>query len=83
MDNQTPSLLNVGYRLPLLREIGYRCPKCGMQANMYSFYGGPAYAHRMHYAIKCEKPTCDNSEISMGDWKDSVGEAIAAWNRRA
>ena len=80
---EKPRLLDVGKRLPALQDIGYMCPRCGMQAKMHSFYGGPAYAHRMHCAIKCTNPTCPNCGVGMYDWKDSVEEAIAAWNRRA
>ena len=80
---EKPRLLDVGKRLPALLDIGYTCSRCGMQAKMHRFYGGPAYAHRMHYAISCERPLCENAEVGMNDWKDSPEEAIAAWNRRA
>lgn len=77
-----PRLLDVAHRMPALIDVRYKCPRDGMQARMNYFYGGPAYAHHMHYAIKCPDPMCPNSEVRMEDWKDSPEEAIAAWNRR-
>ena len=78
-----PRTLDVAHRMPALIDVRYKCPRCHMEARMARFWGGPAYAHVMHYAIECLSPTCQNSLIEMEDWKDSPEEAIAAWNRRA
>lgn len=69
------------YELPLLKDATYRCT-CGGAADMDSFYGGPAYAHRNHYAIRCRMPRCERHNVRMGDWMDTPADAIRAWNRR-
>lgn len=69
--------------MPILAAIEYKCQICGSYARMERFYGGPAYAHHWHYAIKCANPMCPNYEVGMADWKDSPSDAIVAWNRRA
>lgn len=73
----------MNYDMPILAAIEYKCPICGCYARMDKFYGGPAYAHRWHYAIKCSRPMCPNHKVGMEDWKNSPSEAIRAWNRRA
>ena len=72
---------NDHYELPILEDVIYRCP-CGCAADMVYFWGGPAYAHHKHYAIRCRKPDCERHKVSMNDWKDTPAEAIRAWNRR-
>ena len=72
---------NDPYELPILVSATYACP-CGGAARMEWFYGGPAYAHHRHYAIKCRMPRCKLHEVGMRDWKDTPAEAIVAWNRR-
>lgn len=83
IEYEKPQLLDVGKRLPAICDVEYKCPLCGMWGRMDRFYGGPAYAHHWHYAIKCARPLCENSEVKMTDWKDSPEAAIAAWNRKA
>ena len=46
-----------------------RCPFCGGEAKMF-------FVGRIGHLVQCEK--CKN----MTPWKDTEGEAIAAWNRR-
>lgn len=72
---------NDPYELPILEDATYRC-SCGCAADMDYFWGGPAYAHHWHYAIKCRMPNCKLHTVRMQDWKDTPAEAIRAWNRR-
>ena len=72
---------NDPYELPILADANYACP-CGGAADMDWFWGGPAYAHHRHYAIKCRMPDCERNEVRMQDWQDTPAEAIVAWNRR-
>ena len=72
---------NDQYELPILADATYRCA-CGGAADMDSFWGGPAYAHHRHYAIKCRMAYCKLRTVGMRGWKDTPAEAIRAWNRR-
>jgi hypothetical protein len=72
---------NDHYELPILADATYACP-CGGAADMDWFWGGPAYGHHMHYAIRCRMPYCKLHEVGMRVWKNTPAEAIRVWNRR-